>query len=224
MSWLWQQVPSPLGQSRKGGIPGFATAGGALAVMVLFRSPAFAHHALGGKLPATAWEGFLSGLAHPVIGLDHLAFVVAIGLIAAGQPWRYGIPLGFVLAGWVGTGIHLAGWDPLGLTELAIASSVVLFGLLLVQSRQIPSWVLLLWGSLAGLFHGYAYAEAIIGAQPLPWLGYLLGLSTVQYGVALLALWAAESWGFRIPSLTRWAGWIIAVVGAGFLTLAVVGS
>jgi urease accessory protein len=178
----------------------------------------------GGKLPATAWEGFLSGLAHPVIGLDHLAFVVAIGLVAAGQPWRYGIPLGFVLAGLVGTGIHLAGWDPLGLTELAIASSVVLFGLLLVQPRQIPSWLLLIGGSLAGLFHGYAYAETIIGAQPMPWVGYLLGLSTVQYGVALLALWAAERWGLRIPGLTRWAGWAITVVGAAFLTLAVVGA
>jgi len=156
--------------------------------------------------------------------LDHLAFVVAIGLVAAGQPWRYGIPLGFVLAGLVGTGIHLAGWDPLGLTELAIASSVVLFGLLLVQPRQIPSWLLLIGGSLAGLFHGYAYAETIIGAQPMPWVGYLLGLSTVQYGVALLALWAAERWGLRIPGLTRWAGWTITVVGAAFLTLAVVGA
>jgi urease accessory protein len=156
--------------------------------------------------------------------LDHLAFVVAIGLVAAGQPWRYGIPLGFVLASLLGTGIHLAGWDPLGLTELAIASSVVLFGLLLVQPRQIPSWLLLIGGSLAGLFHGYAYAETIIGAQPMPWVGYLLGLSTVQYGVALLALWAAERWGLRIPGLTRWAGWAITVVGAAFLTLAVVGA
>ncbi|ABC99257.1 HupE/UreJ family protein [Synechococcus sp. JA-3-3Ab] len=190
----------------------------------LASGPAFAHHALGGRLPATGWEGFLSGLAHPVIGPDHLAFVVAIGLIAARQPWRYGIPLGFVLAGLVGTGIHLAGWDPLGLTELAIASSVVLFGLLLVQPRQIPSWLLLIGGSLAGLFHGYAYAEAIIGAEPMPWLGYLLGLSLVQYGVALFALWAAETWGSRIPGLLRWAGWAIAVVGSGFLALAVVGS
>ncbi len=190
----------------------------------LASGPAFAHHALGGRLPATGWEGFLSGLAHPVIGLDHLAFVVAIGLIAAGQPWRYGIPLGFVLGGLVGTGIHLAGWDPLGLTELAIASSVVLFGLLLAQSRQIPAGLLLLWGSLAGLFHGYAYAESIVGAEPMPWLGYLLGLSLIQYGIALFALWAAETWGSRVPGLLRWAGWAIAVVGSVFLVLAVVGS
>ncbi|WP_049749734.1 HupE/UreJ family protein [Synechococcus sp. JA-3-3Ab] len=219
MSWQWQRPLSLPAQVGRGWAVGLGAG-----IAWLASGPAFAHHALGGRLPATGWEGFLSGLAHPVIGPDHLAFVVAIGLIAARQPWRYGIPLGFVLAGLVGTGIHLAGWDPLGLTELAIASSVVLFGLLLVQPRQIPSWLLLIGGSLAGLFHGYAYAEAIIGAEPMPWLGYLLGLSLVQYGVALFALWAAETWGSRIPGLLRWAGWAIAVVGSGFLALAVVGS
>ena len=219
MSWQWQRPLSLPAQVGRGWAVGLGAG-----IAWLASGPAFAHHALGGRLPATGWEGFLSGLAHPVIGPDHLAFVVAIGLIAARQPWRYGIPLGFVLASLLGTGIHLAGWDPLGLTELAIASSVVLFGLLLVQPRQIPSWLLLIGGSLAGLFHGYAYAETIIGAQPMPWVGYLLGLSTVQYGVALLALWAAERWGLRIPGLTRWAGWAITVVGAAFLTLAVVGA
>lgn len=219
MFWQWQRPLALPAQVSRGWAIGLGAG-----IAWLASWPALAHHALGGRLPATGWEGFLSGLAHPVIGPDHLAFVVAIGLIAAGQPWRYGIPLGFVLAGLVGTGIHLAGWDPLGLTELAIACSIVLFGLLLVQSRQIPSWLLLLWGSLAGLFHGYAYAEAIIGAEPMPWLGYLLGLSTVQYGVALLALWAAETWAERIPGLIRSAGWMIAIVGAIFLTLAVVSS
>ncbi|PIK89965.1 urease accessory protein UreJ [Synechococcus sp. 65AY6Li] len=219
MSWQWQRPLSLPAQVGRGWAVGLGAG-----IAWLASGPAFAHHALGGRLPATGWEGFLSGLAHPVIGPDHLAFVVAIGLIAARQPWRYGIPLGFVLASLLGTGIHLAGWDPLGLTELVIASSVVLFGLLLAQSRQIPSWLLLIGGSLAGLFHGYAYAEAIIGAEPMPWLGYLLGLSLVQYGVALFALWAAETWGSRIPGLLRWAGWAIAVVGSGFLALAVVGS
>ena len=219
MFWQWRRplaLPAPVGRNWAVGL--------GAGIAWLTSGPALAHHVLGGRLPTTGWEGFLSGLAHPVIGLDHLAFVVAIGFIAAGQPWRYGIPLGCVLASLLGTGIHLAGWDPLGLTELAIACSIVLFGLLLVQSRQLPSWLLLLWGSLAGLFHGYAYAEAILGAEPMPWLGYLLGLSTVQYGVALLALWAAETWAERIPGFIRSAGWMIAIVGSIFLTLAVVSS
>ena len=31
-------------------------------------------------------EGLLSGLGHPVIGLDHLAAVIAVGCLAATQP------------------------------------------------------------------------------------------------------------------------------------------
>ena len=47
--------------------------------------PALAHHPFGGETPRTIAEGLLSGLGHPVIGLDHLAFTVAIGTIAIGH-------------------------------------------------------------------------------------------------------------------------------------------
>ena len=39
---------------------------------------ASAHHVMGGKTPTTFVDGFLSGLGHPVIGPDHLAFLLAI--------------------------------------------------------------------------------------------------------------------------------------------------
>ena len=55
----------------------------ALALCAMFTGPAGAHHAIGGRIPSNGWEGLLSGLAHPVLGLDHFAFVVAVGLIAA---------------------------------------------------------------------------------------------------------------------------------------------
>ncbi len=221
MSQFWQGSPSQPWMLWRGLSRSFAAGLGALAG-VSFLTPAFAHHAFDGEIPQVWWQGFLSGLAHPLIGLDHLAFVVAIGFISAGQPWRYGIPLGFVLAALVGTGLHIAGLD-LWLMELGIAVSVVSFGLLLVQARQVQGWLLLLFGSLAGLFHGYAYAEAIIGAGLMPLLGYLIGFTVIQYGVALLSLLAAETLGSRVAGLTRWVGWGITVVGAGFLTLAVVG-
>lgn len=34
--------------------------------------PALAHHAMGNTTPNTFAEGLVSGLAHPIIGLDHL--------------------------------------------------------------------------------------------------------------------------------------------------------
>ncbi len=54
--------------------------------------------AMAGQTPDNFWNGFLSGLAHPIIGLDHLAFVVASGLIAVGMEQGLLIPLAFAIA------------------------------------------------------------------------------------------------------------------------------
>ena len=51
-----------------------------LALVVATTSNAFAHHPLGGAAPETMLHGFLSGVGHPLIGFDHLAFVFAIGV------------------------------------------------------------------------------------------------------------------------------------------------
>lgn len=53
---------------------------------------ALAHHAMGGQLPQTFGQGLLSGIGHPVIGVDHFAFVVAVGIVAAlaGHLWGAG--------------------------------------------------------------------------------------------------------------------------------------
>ena len=54
----------------------------ALSTVLTFAAsaPAHAHHMLGGRTPVTFMQGLLSGLGHPVIGIDHLAFVVAMGV------------------------------------------------------------------------------------------------------------------------------------------------
>jgi urease accessory protein len=62
-----------------------------LIVLALGSAPAFAHHVMGGRTPATFVEGVLSGLGHPVIGLDHLAAVVAIGCLAAAHREGYAL-------------------------------------------------------------------------------------------------------------------------------------
>ena len=56
-----------------------ASAGAAL-IAVLSTTSAQAHHVMDGMLPSTFVEGLLSGLGHPIIGPDHFAFVVAVGL------------------------------------------------------------------------------------------------------------------------------------------------
>lgn len=57
---------------------------------------------------------------HPMIGLDHLAFVVLVGLTAALAGGRLGAVLAFVGATLVGASLHLGGVQ-LPLAELVIA-------------------------------------------------------------------------------------------------------
>src|SRR5258706_12280036 len=63
------------------------TAGLFLASIALLIDPALAHHVMGGQVPVTFRDGLLSGLAHPIIGIDHFAAVVAVARLAAAHPW-----------------------------------------------------------------------------------------------------------------------------------------
>lgn len=195
---------------------------GALALLALLAAPlAQAHHPMGGATPSTLFEGLLSGLGHPVIGPDHFAFLLIAGLLAAAVAGsaRYLLPLAFVGATVGGTLYHLAAAD-LPLTETVIALSVLLGGLALVLRRSIP--VLLLAGlfAVAGVYHGYAYGEAIIGAESTPLLAYLAGFAFIQY-----LLIAATAWGVNRlaggaqPHLVRAAGIAATAVGSLFLAL-----
>ncbi|MFQ4145825.1 HupE/UreJ family protein [Chlorogloeopsis sp. ULAP02] len=186
--------------------------------------PVLAHHALSGKVPSNFFEGFISGLAHPVIGLDHFAFVVAIGLLSIGQQNSFLIPAAFVLTAMTGTGIHVLNYD-LPFPEIIIAFSVVAFGVMLLLSRK-PNWLVLAGlGAIAGLFHGYAYGESIVGAQMTPLIAYLAGFSVIQYVVAIgaLLIGTAISNKFSGIKMLRFAGLAIAAIGTVFLTTAIIG-
>ena len=179
--------------------------------------PALAHHMEGGTLPATFASGLLSGLGHPVIGLDHLAFIVAAGLLvgAAGLPlW---LPLVFVAASLGGVAVHLA---LLGLpaVELVIASSVCLAGVLLATGRRMPGGAWAAIFAVAGLFHGYAYGEAIVGSEPTPLGAYLVGLALVQAAIATAAALVAWRRAWEVASLApRLAGGVVLGVGLSAL-------
>ena len=143
-----------------------------------------AHHAMDGAMPSTFTQGLLSGLAHPVIGLDHLAFIVAAAWLIAKRPTGLRAALAgvFVVASVLGTVLHVNLVDLPG-TELLVVLSVVLAGAL-VWTRQLALaqglWVLL---PVAGVFHGYAYGESIVGAEPTALYAYLLGFVLIQWGV-----------------------------------------
>lgn len=191
-----------------------------LAAIFLMGEPALAHHPFGGDTPMTLAQGFLSGLGHPVIGLDHLAFVIAIGLSAAVAQRLAWLPFAFVMATVVGTGAHLAGLN-LPMTELAISLSVLVFGALVVMQNKLNAAVVVLLAAIAGVFHGYAYGEAVIGAEMTPLLAYLVGFAGVESAISYLSYFLAQKAvnNDRNSGLVsvRYAGFMILGAGAAFL-------
>lgn len=182
---------------------------------------AMAHHPMGNKMPANFFEGFMSGLAHPIIGLDHFAFIIAIGFLAIGLSRGLLIPAGFVITSLAGTGLHLLQFDLPG-NEIIIACSVIIFGILLVAQKQLNLTSLIALATVAGLFHGYAYGESIVGAEITPLFAYLLGFSTIQYAIALLALAIGNRVTKKFTNLTfsplQLAGFAISAIGVVFLS------
>ena len=192
-----------------------------LAGLCLFAGPALAHHPMGGAVPQTLWHGLLSGFAHPVIGPDHLAFLLAAGALAT---VRRGAALAALLGGTgLGAVLQLAGLalDPV---EPLVALSVLLAGLALL--RPLPArWGLLLplGFALAGLAHGAAYAESIAGAPPATIIAYLLALSAMQASLALAGAQLLRSLATRVAAPRLVAGGAVAAVGALTLVQALAG-
>lgn len=154
-------------------------------------SPALAHHAMDGNIPRTVMEGFLSGLAHPLIGVDHIVFIIAIGLLATTRKQGLWLPITFVITAMLGTGMHLQGFSLPG-NELLVASSILVFGLLLAREISLNTIAILGLSAFAGLCHGYAYGESIIGAQTTALVAYLAGFSLIQLLISTVTFWLAK--------------------------------
>lgn len=179
-------------------------------------APALAHHPMGGTLPQTFLQGFLSGLGHPVIGLDHLATILGVGMLAALARRSVDSVFTFSAALIAGVALHVAKADlPAG--ELLVGLSTIAIGGLIAFRQSMRPAVAAALFAVAGLVHGHALGESIVGAEQAPLTAYLAGLLIIQTvlslaafaAVANLALWPAllRSTGLRA------AGVLVALVG-----------
>jgi len=161
-----------------------------------------------------AGTGFTSGLLHPMLGLDHLLAMAAIGFWSVRQSatLKNSTPL-FVIGGMVvGAGIAWGGLSLPGV-ETGISLSVILAGILIATLAKLPTAV---GGSLVVafmVFHGFAHGTEMPAGAAL--VAYLAGFS-----IATLALTFAGR-GLGALSLkshsrvTRAIG--AALVGAGVM-------
>ena len=188
--------------------------------VMLLPSVARAHHFMEDQLPQTFTHGLLSGLAHPVIGVDHLAFIIAAGfLLALIKRGMWGV-VALTFGSLLGAVLHLAELNLPG-GEAAVALSVILIGGAVISGRRIAlSW---LAGclALAGMLHGHAYAESIFGAEAMPLSGYLIGFCLVQLGIGMTALLLQRRLmalgAHRARPISSALGAVVGAVGVVFL-------
>ncbi len=196
----------------------FARLASSLILLVLGSAPAFAHHVMGGRTPASFTEGLVSGLGHPVIGLDHFAAVVAVGCLAAAHRVASALAIGFVLAMMAGVALHLHGTTVPG-AEILVALSVIVLGMFMLQGREVAAGVAFVMFAVVGFIHGYALGESIYGAEPTPLYAYLLGLAVIQSAIALVAVQITRAMARRpaVISPLRLVGAGIAGIGLAVL-------
>ncbi|MCC5859783.1 MAG: HupE/UreJ family protein [Ectothiorhodospiraceae bacterium] len=187
---------------------------------VLIPGAALAHHPMGGSIPDSTWHGLLSGFGHPIIGMQHLFFILSVALLVAVNPRRVGglVAFGFIVATLFGAILHVLGVG-LPLVDSVVAVSLIVAGAALALLRVLGTAALVTVVGISGLFHGHVYAESIIGATATPVVAYLMGFSLMHL---LLVLGIAEL-GRRIyasrPVLTgnalRLTGSLTVLVGIG---------
>ena len=199
-----------------------------LATMIVMAGvgSAAAHHPMGGVTPTTFMEGFLSGIGHPVIGIDHLAFIIAIGIAAAFTSGGFGIIVAFIAASSVGVLSHVAELN-VPLVEPLVATSVIVAGATLAAGMTSAGRGWLALAAIAGLFHGYAFGETAVGAERMVIGAYLIGLALIQVAIAGGALMLARRFLLPLGQVsmpTRAAGAIVAALGVFLLASGLTGA
>jgi urease accessory protein len=120
--------------------------------------PAVAHaHILGDEA-----GGFLSGLEHPISGLDHILAMVSVGLWGAqlGAPAIWLLPVTFPMVMAFGGMLGLMG-VPLPGTEIGIALSAVGLGAVIATEARPPLWAAALLVGFFAIFHGHAHGTEL---------------------------------------------------------------
>ena len=188
--------------------------------------PAFAHHVVGGKMPVTFMDGLLSGLGHPIIGLDHLAAIIAIGCLAATERRGEWLIAGYVIAMMIGVAAHI-GEATVDGAEYFVAASVILLGAVLFRGEPPRLDIAIALFAFAGLVNGYALGESIAGAERTPLYAYFIGLAAIQAAVALAAMYGTRMLAARASgnaAVIRVLGAVVVGIGVAVLVQQIVAA
>jgi urease accessory protein len=181
---------------------------GALAVQ-----PALAHTGLhiGG--------GFVAGLSHPFLGLDHLLAMLSVGALAAAAAARgqgralWSLPLAFMAVMALGGALAMTG-IALPATELGIAASLVVLGVMLAARIGLPLVAATALVAVFAFFHGHAHGAELPASASA--LAYGMGFVLASFLLHLAGIGLAQAFERR-PAWSalsiRAAGTAVAATG-----------
>jgi len=188
----------------------------ALTALLALPLPLFGHE--GG-----AAAGLLSGLYHPISGLDHVLAMVAVGIWGAqlGQPAIWVLPVTFPVVMALGGMLGLLGL-PLPGAEVGIGASALALGAMVALEKRPTVAVAGALVAFFAIFHGYAHGTELPEGQS--GLAYSVGfvVSTGSLHASGIALGLIHRWE-RGRLALRGAGVGIALAGAWFVWTAVSG-
>ncbi len=164
--------------------------------VLLFVAPAAqAHHLLSLlHLKPSPLAGFFSGLAHPVLGPDHLLFLLALSLV--GLRHRASWMLGLLATGLAGSALGLV-IPGLPGAEALVSFTLVVMALVLMGRLPVPVLI------PAFALHGYVLSASVLGWTTMPIAFYLTGLLLGQGALLLLSLTVLRRLGARLSAPAR---------------------
>ncbi|MBO6835191.1 MAG: HupE/UreJ family protein [Alphaproteobacteria bacterium] len=173
---------------------------------------------------ATAHEGaghgggFISGLTHPIFGLDHVIAMVAVGLwgVFLGRPALFILPIVFPLIMAFGGAMGVLG-IPVPAVEAGIAASAVVLGLLIAFAVKAPLPLAAAIVGVFAIFHGHAHGTEL--PESASAATYSIGFVLSTGMLHLVGIGLGEVMRGSIGRIAaRGLGGIIALMGAAFLT------
>ena len=164
--------------------------------------------------------GLISGLKHPVSGLDHVLAMVAVGILAARLGGRalWLVPLSFVTT-MIGGGAAGASGTGLPFVELGISGSILVLGFVIALGRQIPTPVAMALAGFFAIFHGHAHGtEMPVDAAGFAYgAGFALATALLHAAGLALGIGADRLAGAWSAKASRIAGGAVAAAGAGIM-------
>ncbi len=159
-------------------------------------------------------QGFLTGVRHPVSGLDHVLAMICVGLWGAqlGQPAIWLLPVTFPMVMAFGGFLGLVG-IPLPGVEVAVSLSALILGVMVARAAKPPLVVAAVLVGFFAIFHGHAHGTELPAGQS--GLAYSIGF--------VMATGCLHGVGIAIGEVNRWpagrvllraAGVAVAIAGA----------